>query len=425
MNFYDLLVIGGGPGGMAAAAIAAEQGLHVCLVDENISLGGQIWRGVSTGQSTSHAEGFRHWANRLTHSKARVLNGRRVVARIGQHTLRLEADGIAEDLGFGKLILATGARERLLPFPGWTLPGVMGAGGLQAFMKSGFAPSGRRVILAGTGPLLFPVAALAKQKGAHIAGFFEQATVGQMLSLLPALAAHPSKFLEGAGYSAQLFPTRLKTGQWITRAEGNEKLEAVIVTDGHKETRIDCDLLAVGYHLIPNLELPLLFDCALNEEYVAVDECQRSSVEGVYCIGELTGVGGLNKALVEAEIAALTAAGKPEKTHSLRSSQRSQHVFAQALDRAYCLRSSLLESVTDETIICRCEDVRHKDLRAAGNWRAAKLTTRCGMGPCQGRSCGGATDLLYGWPRQSLRPPVTPATVATLAAEVDDPVSLV
>jgi D-hydroxyproline dehydrogenase subunit alpha len=424
MTHYDLLVIGGGPGGIAAATIAAEQGLRVCLVDENISLGGQIWRGIATGQSTSHAEGFRLWASRLIRSKARVLNGRRVVARVAPNTLRLEADGIAEDIGFSQLILATGARERLLPFPGWTLPGVMGAGGLQAFLKSGFTPKGRRVVLAGTGPLLFPVAALAKQKGAHIAGFFDQATIGQMLGLLPALAAHPSKLIEGAGYSAQLFPTRLQTGHWIARAEGNEKLEAVIVADGRKEKRIACDLLAVGYHLVPNLELPLLFDCALDEEYVAVDECQRSSVEGVYCIGELTGVGGLNKALVEAEIAALTAAGKPEKAHALHHAQHAQRAFARALDRAYCLRTSLLDSVTDETIVCRCEDVRHKDLRTARDWRSAKLTTRCGMGPCQGRTCGGATDLLYGWPRQSLRPPVTPATVATLAAAIDDPVSI-
>lgn len=424
MKTYDLLVIGGGPGGMAAAALAAEQGLRVALIDENLSLGGQIWRGVATGQSASHAAEFQRWARRLAASKATVLNGRRVVARIAPHALRLEADGIAEDLGFQKIILATGARERLLPFPGWTLPGVMGAGGLQAFMKSGFAPRGRRVVLAGTGPLLFPVAALAKQKGAQIAGFFEQASTRQMLTLLPALATQPSKVIEGAGYAAQLFPTRLATGHWIVRAEGDEKLESVIVSNGHKQTRIACDLLAVGYHLIPNLELPQLFDCALHDGYVAVDAGQRTSTEGVFCIGELTGVGGLNKALVEARIAVLALTNQSKKAHALHAAQTRQKAFALALDRAYLLCPALLDAVTDDTIVCRCEDVPHSDLRTQKNWRAAKLATRCGMGACQGRTCGGATELLYGWPRESQRPPVTPATVATLSAEIGDPVSI-
>jgi NADPH-dependent 2,4-dienoyl-CoA reductase/sulfur reductase-like enzyme len=419
MKHYDLLVIGGGPGGMVAATLAAECGLHVCLVDENFAPGGQIWRGVASGQSASHAAEFHHWVGRLSQSGAQVLSGHRVVARVAPHTLRLEANGEAEDISFRQLILATGARERLLPFPGWTLPGVMGAGGLQAFMKAGFDPKGRRVVLAGTGPLLFPVAALAKQKGAQLAGFFEQAAVRQMLTLLPALATQPAKLLEGAGYTAQIFPAHLQTGRWVVRAEGKEKLEAVVVTDGHKQQRIACDLLAVGYHLVPNLELPQLFDCTIRDGYVAVDEQQRSSVEGVFCIGELTGIGGLNKALVEARIAAFTAAGKLEKAHALRGPRRTQYAFAQALERAYAPRHELLDAITGDTIICRCEDVRHKDLRNTRDWRAAKLSTRCGMGPCQGRTCGSATQELYGWPRESMRPPVTPATVATLAAEIE------
>ncbi|WP_420239316.1 FAD-dependent oxidoreductase [Telmatobacter bradus] len=419
MKYYDLLVIGGGPGGMAAATLAAEDGLRVCLVDENSAPGGQIWRGVATGKSASHATEFHHWARRLFQSGAQVLSGHRVVARVAPHTLRLEANGAAEDVGFQQLILATGARERLLPFPGWTLPGVMGAGGLQAFMKAGFDPKGRRVVLAGTGPLLFPVAALAKQKGAQLVGLFEQASVRQMLTLLPALATQPAKLLEGAGYTAQIFPVQLQTGRWVVRAEGKEKLEAVVVTDGHNQQRIACDLLAVGYHLVPNLELPQLFDCAEHSGYVQVDELQRTSVEGVFCVGELTGIGGLNKALVEAKIAALTVAGKLEKACALRGARRRQYAFAHALDAAYKLRSELFDAVTGDTIICRCEDIRHKDLRNTHDWRAAKLSTRCGMGACQGRTCGSATKELYGWPRQSMRPPVTPATVATLAAEVE------
>ncbi len=148
---FDILVVGGGPAGMAAAAHAAEHGQRVGIVDDNAALGGQIWRGQSEPAASK-------WAERLRSSGVTVLCGR-VFQQPDPCTLLAEGEDILHELRYEKLILATGARERFLPFSGWTLPNVMGAGGLQAMVKSGLPIQGKRVVVAGTGPLLLAVAA--------------------------------------------------------------------------------------------------------------------------------------------------------------------------------------------------------------------------------------------------------------------------
>jgi D-hydroxyproline dehydrogenase subunit alpha len=415
---FDLVVAGAGPGGIAAAVVAVEAGLSVCLIDDNPAAGGQIWRGQTDSPRSRSA---RQWLKRLSESSCTLWSGLRVVAEPAPGILRLEGRDVTRDVAFGRLIVATGARERFLPFPGWTLPGVMGAGAAQAFLKSGFDPSGRRAIVSGSGPLLLAVAAGLRSKGGSVAGIFEQASAAQLAGFASTLARHPGKLLEGVQYQLLARFAPYRTGCWVVKAEGQTELERVTVSNGHREWSIDCNLLACGFHLVPNLELPLLLGCRVQHGFVQTDARQQSSREAVFCIGELTGIGGVEKALIEGEIAACAAVGNTARADELQRRLRRHRNFAQELARAFALRPELRALPTPETHICRCEDVQFAALHKCNSWRTAKLHTRAGMGACQGRVCGAAAEFLFGWEKSDARPPLFPATVATLAHEVDEP----
>jgi NADPH-dependent 2,4-dienoyl-CoA reductase/sulfur reductase-like enzyme len=412
---FDVVVVGAGPGGMAAAAVAAEAGKRVCLLDANAAMGGQIWRGM-TGRSP-HAGEFAAWSARVAASGAVVRQGAEVVGAPAAGLLRVESEGLGDEAGFERLIVATGARERFLPFPGWTLPGVTGVGGLQALVKAGLDIRGKRVVVAGTGPLLLAAGAAMKRAGASVEAIVEQAPPAALARFGMAALSHPSKLIEGAGYRRETLSAAYLTGWWVTRADGRDGVEAVTLSCGENEKTLACDWLACAYHLVPNLELPMLLGCTIQAGYVAVDGMQESSVPGVWCIGELTGIGGMDKAVVEGQIAGFAAAGVSERARGLARRRRKWNDFAARLDRAFSLRAELRALPDAETIVCRCEDVTHGHLAPRRNWREAKLHTRCGMGACQGRICGAAAEFLYGWEVAAARPPVFPARVSTLAAE--------
>jgi D-hydroxyproline dehydrogenase subunit alpha len=419
---FDVVVAGAGPGGMAAAAVAAEAAKRVCLLDANPAPGGQIWRAISTETAHKYPHGAKatEWMTRLRRSGCEVWSGWQAVDLAAPGRLRVESECEGRDVEFGRLILATGARERFLPFPGWTLPGVMGAGGAQALVKSGLDPRGKLVVVAGTGPLLLAVAAGLARGGAQIAGIFEQASFARVAAFgLHMSLAHPGKLTEGARYKSQTLGAAYRFGSWVKRAEGNGRVERVVVTNGVTDRELECDWLACGFHLVPNLELPRLAGCEIAEGYVVVDDLQQSSVPGVMCVGELTGIGGLEKALIEGEIAGLAAVGHESKARAFVKLRGRQQDFASRLDQTFALRPELRSLPADDTIVCRCEDVRHESLTGCNSWREAKLHTRCGMGPCQGRICGGATEFLYRWKPADTRPPLYPVRISTLAAESD------
>jgi NADPH-dependent 2,4-dienoyl-CoA reductase/sulfur reductase-like enzyme len=409
---FDVVVVGAGPGGLAAAAVAAEAGRTVCLVDDNPASGGQIWR----GQAEKLAQA-RRLVGRVKAAGAEIAAGTRVVAEPERGVLRLEGVEGARDVRFGKLILATGARERFLPFPGWNLPGVMGAGAAQALLKSGLEVKGRRAVVAGSGPLLLAVAAALRAKGARVEAICEQAPLGKLARFGAELWRHPKKLLEGARYRVQSQFAPYKAGCWVVRAEGAGKLERVRVTDGLREWTVECDLLACGFNLVPNLELPLLLGCEVADGLVRVDAEQRSSREDVYCVGELTGVGGLDKALVEGESAGWSAAGRADRAAGLAGQIAKQKKFARGLERAFALRDELRSLAGADTLVCRCEDVTLGAMKLCSGWRDAKLHTRAGMGACQGRVCGAAAEFLLGWEKRDARPPVFPAAVETMSRD--------
>jgi len=204
---------------------------------------------------------------------------------------------------------------------------------------------------------------------------------------------------------------KYRSGCWVVSAHGAEKLESVTLSRVGKTA---CDYLACGYHLVPNVELAELLGCAVENGVVRVDQYQQTSVANVYSAGEATGIGGLELSLVEGEIAGLAIAGKHKEAGGLFRLRDQQRRFAARLNRTFALRDELKQLPAAETIVCRCEDVTFARLTAHRSWREAKLQTRCGMGPCQGRVCGGAVEFLFGWRPESVRPPVLPVRVESL-----------
>ena len=423
MKHFDVIVVGAGPAGIAAASAAARHGCSVLLLDDNPAPGGQIWRGgiepsAKPANSAEHQEKAKALRN-LASSGATLFFGYRVFDAPAPGTLLAlhETADTPEvvSLQYERLILATGARERFLPFPGWTLPGVFGAGGLQALVKGGLPVQGKRVAVAGSGPLLMAVAVHLRQYGAHVTSIVEQAPLAQLAPFAASLLSHPAKIVQGLGYRVALGKTPYRTGCWPVAALANEatsQLKAVRFTDGNKTWEEPCDLLACGFHLVPNTELASLLNCNLRGDFVDVDEQQQTSVANVYCAGEPTGIAGLEAALLQGEIAGLACAGQP--TGPLRARNVVQNKFAERLKSAFRLRPELRLLPALDTLVCRCEDVTYENLAARTGWTDAKLQTRCGMGPCQGRICGPATQTLFGWTPKSIRPPLFPVPVNAL-----------
>jgi NADPH-dependent 2,4-dienoyl-CoA reductase/sulfur reductase-like enzyme len=429
---FDVAVAGAGPAGIAAACRAAEAGARVIVLDEAGGTGGQIWRRRWPPAAGAPTRAARAWLERLERSGARLLTGCCVfAARPGL----LLAERVQEDTeGMGvpapiavrarEIVIATGARERFLPFPGWTLPNVVGVGGAQALLKSGAIFRRDRVIVAGSGPLLLPVAASLAAAGARLGLVAEQAPASALLRFAAGLWRQPAKLAQAGRYRAGFLRTRYRQGVWVTAAMGDGRVEEVALSNGRSSWAERCDVLACAYGLVPNLELARLLGCAVAEERAAplaraerveVDELQRTTVEHVYCAGEPAGIGGLELALTGGQIAGLAAAGQVRQAAALQRRRDRELRFAARLANAFELRDELRALPRADTVVCRCEDVAFGALDPGWFPRQAKLYTRIGMGPCQGRVCGPALAFLFGWESDTVRPPVKPVQLATLA----------
>ena len=409
----EILVAGAGPAGLAAGFCAAERGRSVLVVDDNPFTGGQIWRGRQ-GEPVDEDAG--RWLGLVLQVGAELILGANIIDHPAENAL---AVATPEPLliRYEKLIVATGARELFLPFPGWTLPGVTGAGGLQALVKGGLEIEGKSVAVAGSGPLLLAVAGYLREHGARIEVIAEQAPLTRVARFGLSLGARPAKLLQAM--NLRQAAANYTTGCWPVEARRADGRLQVVFHTGRGSRTVECDYLACGFGLVPNLELPLLLGCETSGGFVAVDQWQESSVPGIYCAGELTGIAGVESAVAEGQIAGYAAAGRQDEARAHFSTRDDARRFGERMKTAFALRDELRHLATPETIVCRCEDITTAELDGRPSWRSAKLHTRCGMGACQGRVCGAATRYLYGWGPDSVRPPLVPIPLENLAEPVD------
>jgi len=452
-----LAVIGAGPAGLAATLAAAARGTRVTLIDSAPEAGGQFYRQPATGLRARRPQALHHqWRTweRLRDSLAGHVKAGRV-RHLTEHHIWLVEKRLAEGFTVHALLgpeqedpvtvradavlLATGGYEQVLPFPGWTLPGVLTAGGAQAMLKGTLTVPGRTAVVAGTGPLLLPVATGLAAAGVDIAALVESADPRVFLRQSRTLAAHPGKLGEGALYAGQLLRRRTRTlyRHTVVEAHGTDRVEAVTVAALDAEgrvrpgtgRRIPCDTLAVSHGMLAHTDLAESLGCLLDGTHVHVDEEQRTDVPGVWAAGETTGIGGSALALTEGHIAGGSAAARlagtepdPEEWATAAKSRTKLRRFAAALDRVYRPPAHWSEQVTDDTVVCRCEEVTAGTVReavgelGAGDLRTVKLLTRAGMGWCQGRMCGPAVAGLAGCDlTPSRRPFARPVPLGVLA----------
>ncbi|WP_345816070.1 FAD-dependent oxidoreductase [Paraburkholderia sp. PREW-6R] len=441
-SHFDIVVVGAGPAGLHAARAAAREGASVALLDDNPRAGGQIWRQgpghppQAPLQALLATLGEQH---RLTYwPSTRVVAplDRPLDAPLASRGLLLEsAERGGVSITYDRLILATGARELLLPFTGWTLPGVTGAGALQALIKGGMPVRGERVVIAGSGPLLIAALASAHAAGARVVAVVEQASALDVARFTASLLVEPAKLRQaiGMGLSSGLASWRYWTGSVVKAAYGNGRVEQVTIRRGERDVTLDCERVACGYGLVPNSTLAQALGCAIGDAgEIMVDDAQRTSVHSVLAAGECTGVGGAERAAVEGEIAGLVASGTRTDDAADGATGSAPGVlvarrarwrrFAHRVATAFALQEAARTPPDDATLLCRCEDVSLGEVRACRDGREAKLHTRCAMGACQGRICGAAASVYFGWPAATPRPPFSPAAIRTLML-VDDEAS--
>jgi len=416
-----VIVVGAGPAGTRAAELLVAAGLRPLVVDEAADNGGQIYRrqpagfrrpatalyGTESGRATALHAAFDALRERIEHwPESLAWNLRDGVL----HVLRGER---SHALPFDALILATGATDRLIPLPGWTLPGVFTLGGAQIALKAQACAIGRRMAFLGSGPLLYLVAAQYAKAGAEVAAVLDTAPASARWRALPLMAARPALLAKGAALLARLrragvpvhrgvTPLRLEPDASGTRLGGIAFRQA-----GGREARLDCDAAGLGWHLRAETQLADLAGCAFDFDPVSrqwlprIDEDGRSTVPGLYLAGDGVRLLGADGAEIAGRLAALAVLRdlgitppQGADATALRRQQQAMDRFRQGLAIAFPWPAALAASLPDETLVCRCEAITAGELRRsagaldAPEMNRAKAFSRVGMGRCQGRMCG-------------------------------------
>jgi D-hydroxyproline dehydrogenase subunit alpha len=434
----DIAVVGAGPAGLAAAVSAAECGTRVAVIDAAAQIGGQYWRHPDESAPRGRESDGHHDWDRFDSLRSRF-HRYRAAGRItyipssqvwfiepaGSWTLHLvpadHGESTMDTVTARRLILCPGGYDRQLPIPGWDLPGVMAAGGVQALLKGHRGVAGRRAVVAGTGPFLLPVAEQLAKAGAEVVAVCEANQLTGWARHAAAVAGVPAKILEGTRYAAALarwrIPYRIRTA--VTRINADDsgsRVGSVQLSRLDANGRVlrslpptEVDLVALGWGFTPSMELVSAVQAEtrldVDQSLVAVvDDSQRSTTPGVYVAGEATGVGGALLAVAEGELAGIAAAdaepARAGRVRRLRRRIRRLRAFAAAMHTAHPVPANWYEWLTAQTTLCRCEEVsvetvrRARDELGATDARTVKLLARPGMGWCQGHVCGFATAAL-------------------------------
>lgn len=456
----DLVIIGAGPAGLAAAATARKNGLAPILIDENPEPGGQIYRGVGrASEKLGEVLGADYLHGRaltrdpdLTGTDMRY--GHTVWDVTGDRQIGLIGPNGAQFIETRALIIATGALERPFPIPGWTLPGVMTAGAAQIMLKTAGAVPEGRVVIAGTGPLLYLIAQQLSAAGADIRAILDTAGWADHVvaadKLFGALRA-PGYLLKGLRMLGAIRQRRIRHVFGVTdlAATGGEAVSAVTFTrDGRRET-IEADMLLLHQGVVPNVQLSraLELDHDWNDRQICftprIDDWGEASLDNVFIAGDGGGIGGAEAAAELGRLAALQCAYRLGRIGlSVRDDQAGQVrrrlapllAVRPLLEELYRPRDNFRKPMDDATIVCRCEEVTAGEVRSMARLGAqgpnqAKFFSRCGMGPCQGRFCGLTVtelmaDALGRSPAETgyyrIRPPIKPVRLGQLSQVAED-----
>lgn len=429
---FGVGVVGAGPAGLAAAVHAAGGGLRVVLVDASARPGGQYWRHPDPALGADERTGQHDWktfAALRAALQTQVDAGRiRYLARAQVvlldpgppfllHLTPATADAppVPDVVAATELILCPGGYDSQLPVPGWDLPGVLAAGGVQALLKGARTLPGKRAVIAGTGPFLLPVAAGFAAAGGEVAAVCEANSPLRWARQAHRAAQAPAKGREALGYVAAFarhkIPYHPRTV--VTRVLGERAVGGAVLAKADAAGRllagtsreVAADLVAFGWGFTPSLELPLAAGAQTRLDadgslVVAADDQQRTGTPRVRAAGEATGVGGAALALAEGELAARSLlaelTGGPLRARGLQHRIRRLRRFARAMHAAHPIPSGWTQWLTDDTLVCRCEEVTVAAVRdavqnlGAADPRTVRSLTRVGMGWCQGRICGTA-----------------------------------
>jgi NADPH-dependent 2,4-dienoyl-CoA reductase/sulfur reductase-like enzyme len=400
-----IAIIGAGPAGLAAAMTAAESNEQVVVIDSAPRPGGQYWRHLSKVEGYKSSRSAKYFSALQENEKIIYISGAHIWSAVHTEngiTLNYLAAGIESAITAQKVILATGAHDRAIPFTGWERPGVMTPGAAQALLKGHNVIAGQRILITGTGPFLLPVAVGLAAAGADVAGIIEAHSPLRWLRSPLALLLNPQKSIELIYYLRKIAKYKLKVSfnRAVIAFDGKSATVAKIDSElriKKKESEIDCDVIAAGWGFSPDVTLGGILGCQQMVDrdgtvIFEVDGEQRSSVANIWIAGEATGIGGADLALIEGRIAALSAIGRGIPLRLRFARYRSQK-FATALQISYPVGNGWQGWLSQESKICRCEEVSLGEICAsvtelsANDARTSKLFTRAGMGMCQGRIC--------------------------------------
>lgn len=455
MNPMDVLIIGAGPAGMTAALAARRLGLQVTVVDDQPAPGGQIWRSVEkvtrrdSVLGSSYVEG-RTVAEAFRSSGAIYLPCAQLWQIEPGFRAFVSRNGQAQVIEAKAVILATGAQERPIPFPGWTLPGVLTVGAAQILLKNAGQIPAAPVWIAGSGPLPLLYAVQLLRAGGQIAGYLDTAPAGQWraaLCHLPGALRRSGNLMKGLGWTTRLRTSRtpIISGVSDIEALGEDRIQSLRYrTQKGAVVNVDADILLVHEGVVPNLHAALSLDCTVRwnsaqDCYVpVVDSWGESSHVNVFIVGDSAGIAGAQAARLRGELAALRIAVKlgglsddaaDAAARPIRRELDHELASRPFLDALFRPRPQVF-APSDATIVCRCEEITAGEIRALAALGSPgpnqiKAATRAGMGPCQGRQCGyTVTRILADAQHRSppeigffhIRPPLKPVTLGELAS---------